>query len=106
MKKSLIVLAVFAALNATAMFNPSATQDAQFETLAKYIPAVSTAAGRRMVDPDNVDNCDLNGADYRSGWGRPQSEGEQPWFHSDMKNMSYLFINSLYNDIVTNGGLR
>ena len=102
---SVVTNAVFAR-NATAMFNPSATQDAQWETLAKYIPAVSTATGKRIVHPDNVDNCDLNGADYRSGWGRPQSEGVQPWFHSDMKNMSYLFINSLYNDIVTNGGLR
>ena len=41
---TIITNAVFAR-TASAMFDPSATQDAQFETLAKYIPAVSSASG-------------------------------------------------------------
>ena len=89
-----------------AMFNPSATLDARFDTLAKYIPAVSTATGKRHVDPDQLENNNLNGVDYRNGWGRPASEGMQPWLHSDIKDMAYLFINGLYVDMVTNGGLR
>ena len=102
---SIVTNAVFAR-NVPAMFNPSATQDAQFDTLAKYIPAVSSATGKRQVGSDQLENSDLNGADYRNGWGRPASEGMQPWFHSDIKDMAYLFINSLYGELVTNGGLR
>jgi hypothetical protein len=89
-----------------AMFNPSATLDAQFDTLAKYIPAVSTATGKRHVGSDQLENNNLNGADYRNGWGRPASEEMQPWLHSDIKDMAYLFINGLYGEMVVNGGLR
>jgi len=102
---SIVTNAVFAR-NVPAMFNPSATQDAQFDTLAKYIPAVSSATGKRQVGSDQLENSDLNGADYRNGWGRPASEGMQPWLHSDIKDMAYLFINSLYGELVTNGGLK
>ena len=48
---------------------------------------------------------DLTAGTMTVGW-YPTSEGVQPWLRSDMKDMAYLFINLLYNDIITNGGLR
>ena len=103
---SVVTNAVFAR-DVPAMFNPSATQDAQFETLAKYIPAVSTATGKTVVFGDDDFNLnDSSSVPRPNGWGRPASEGVQPWFHSDIKNMAYLFINGLYDDMVTNGGLK
>ena len=102
---SIVTNAVFAR-NATAMFNPSATQDAQWETLAKYIPAVSTAAGKIPTLIGSENRNDINAIRYRSSWGRPAVENEQPGLHSDMKDMAYFFINALYEEITTNGGMK
>ena len=103
---SIVTNAVFAR-NVPAMFNPSATQDAQFDTLAKYIPAVSSATGKTLVFGDDDFNLnDSSSVSRPNGWGRPASEGMQPWLHSDIKDMAYLFINSLYGELVTNGGLK
>ena len=102
---SIVTNAVFAR-DVPAMFTPSATQDAQFEALAKCIPAISTATGKNLVGSDQLENHNLNSSYYQDGWGRPASEGMQPWLHSDMKDMAYHFINMLYGDIVTKGGLR
>ena len=89
------------------MFTPSATQDAQFEALAKYIPAVSAATGKMVVFGDDDFNLnDSSSVPRPNGWGRPASEGMQPWLHSDIKDMAYHFINLLYGEIVTSGGLR
>ncbi|MBQ6327616.1 MAG: hypothetical protein IJI35_01260 [Kiritimatiellae bacterium] len=103
---SIVTNAVFAR-NAPAMFNPSATQDAQWETLAKYIPAVSSAVGK--VDALSANDRNLNDAGAVSrpnGWGRPASEGAHPWLHSDIKNMALWFVGCFYDEIVTIGGLR
>ncbi len=103
---SIVTNAVFAR-NAPAMFNPSATQDAQWETLAKYIPAVSSAVGK--VDALSAKDRNLNDAGAVSrpnGWGRSASEGAQPWLHSDIKNMALWFVGCFYDEIVTIGGLR
>ena len=103
---SIVTNAVFAR-TAPAMFNSSATQEAQWETLAKYIPAVSSAVGK--VDALGANDCNLNDAGAVSrpnGWGRPASEGVQPWLHSDIKNMALWFVGCLYDEIVTIGGLR
>jgi len=96
---SIITNAVFAR-NVSAMFNSSATQDAQFHTLAKYIPAVSTATGKRLVIPDQLENHDLNGAYYRNGWGRNHPQYETEWLHSDMRNMAYFYVFPLYNHLI------
>ncbi len=77
---TVVTNAVFAR-TVSAMFNPTATQDAQFETLAKYIPAVSTATGKRFVGSDQLENSNLNEAGFRNGWGRPASEGIHTWLH-------------------------
>ena len=102
---SIVTNAVFAR-NAPAMFNLSATQEAQWETLAKYIPAVSSAMGKTLVSVNQIDNHNLEGTGYRNGWGRPAVEDSLPWLHSDIKNMAYRFISRLYNDITTNGGFK
>ena len=93
---SVVTNAVFAR-NALAMFSPSATQEAQWETLAKYIPAVSSSAGRRTIAQDVIDNQTLNDIEYRSGWGRDHPQHGTSWLHSDVKNMAYRYVFPLYN---------
>ena len=103
---SIVTNAVFAR-NATAMFDPSATQDAQFETLAKYIPAVSSASGKTPSNANNNFNVnDTTVIPRPNGWGRLASEGVQSWRHSDIKDMSYFCVNLLYDNIAVKGGLR
>ena len=101
---SIVTNAVFAR-NVPAMFNPSATQDAQFETLAKYIPAVSTATGRRSVFNEsgneiNMDRDSEQGLVRPNGWGRDHPQYGSSWLHSDMKNMAYYYAFPLYHHLI------
>ena len=93
---SIVTNAVFAR-NAPAMFNPSATQDAQWETLAKYIPAVSSAAGKSPIVQEVIDNQNLNAVECRCGWGRDHPQHGTSWLHSDIKNMAYRYVFPLYD---------
>ena len=47
-------------------------------------------------------NVDLNSdPSYRAqGWGRNSISYGQRWLHSDMKDMSYLYVFPLYNELV------
>ena len=96
---SVVTNAVFAR-DVPAMFTPSATQDAQFEALAKYIPAVSAAAGK--VAALNRNNFDLNDDSVitrPNEWGRNHSQYGMSWLHSDMKDMSYWYVFQLYKHL-------
>ena len=84
---------------------PSATQVEQWEILAKYVPAVSSAAGKVSVfkDPDKCSNLDEG--QYKNGWGREPTEGDTiPWLHSDIKDMAYRYVYSLFDEIVFKEG--
>ena len=95
---SIVTNAVFAR-TASAMFDPSATQDARFETLAKYVPAVSTAAGKVAVFEQDDRAYNLNSQMFRNGWGRNHPRYGLDWLHSDMKDMAYHYVFPLYNII-------
>ena len=85
------------------MFDSSATQDEVMYALAKCVPAISSPVGGTSIYCDMVDeNHDLNQDYYRSGVGSPAS----PWKHSDMKDVAYFYVNPLYKELVTKGGLK
>ena len=100
---SIVTNAVFAR-NATAMFNPSATQDVQWETLAKYVPAVSGAVGKRSIFAVYGRDIDMDldseqGVERHNGWGRNNPQYGASWLHSDMKNMAYWYVFPLYRHL-------
>ena len=92
----LIVTNAVFARNVPAMFNPSATQDAQFETIAKYTPSVSSATGKIPVFKQDDITYDMNASGCRSGWGRNHPQYGTDWLHSDMKDMAYRYVFPLY----------
>lgn len=100
---SIVTNAVFAR-NASAMFNPSATQEAQWETLAKYVPAVSSAVGVCSVFFISGRDVNLNsdseqGISRHNGWGRNHPRYGSSWLHSDVKNMAYWYVFPLYKHL-------
>ena len=89
------------------MFSREASQEEVFMSLAKYVPAVSSAVGGRSILESAVENHDLNeGTVYRDGWGRDSDDGEIPWKHSDMKDMAYRHVYKLYLQLVMKGALQ
>lgn len=107
---TVVTNAVFAR-TASAMFDPTATQDAQFETLAKYIPAVSGAAGKRSIfaayDRDINMNFDSEqGVVRANGWGRNHPQYESSWLHSDMKDMAYFYVFKFFEKAKVTGGIE
>ena len=101
---SVVTNAVFAR-DVPAMFTPSATQDAQFEALAKYIPAISTATGRRSVFAVSGSDINMNlyseqGIVRPNGWGRNHPQYGVSWLHSDMKDMAYWYVFPLYKHLI------
>jgi hypothetical protein len=89
-----------------AMLNPSATQMEQWETLAKYVPAVSSAAGKVVSGVEIMNNFNLNDSTYRDDWGRNHNKYNKSWLHSDMKDMSYRYVNLLFDDFVSRGEMK
>lgn len=97
---SIVTNAVFAR-NASAMFNPSAAQEAQWETLAKYIPAVSSAMGKTVAfDANNLNLSDEASVARPNGWGRNHPRYGSSWLHSDVKNMAYWYVFPLYKHLI------
>ena len=90
----------------TQMDNRNATQDNIWFALAEYVPAVSSPVGGNSTAPAQVENHDLNGNPYRSGWGRNDDIYLENWFHSDMKDMAYFYVYPLYDELKTKGSLK
>ncbi len=90
----------------TQMDNRNATQDNIWFALAEYVPAVSSPVGGNSTAPAQVENHDLNGSPYRSGWGRNDGVYLENWFHSDMKDMAYFYVYPLYDELKTKGSLK
>ena len=90
----------------TQMDNRNATQDNIWFALAEYVPAVSSPVGGNSTAPAQVENHDLNGSPYRSGWGRNDDVYLENWFHSDVKDMAYFYVYPLYDELKTKGSLK
>lgn len=90
---------VFDARGAGELVNPNATEDAVFLALAKHVPALSSPMGGNVVLGEGYD-YDLNGNNYRNGWGRDHPVFGPVWLHSDMKDMAYFYVHRLYDELV------
>lgn len=90
----------------TPMNNRNASWDDIWLSLAKYVPAVSSPVGSTPTfdNPDRFN--DLNSSTYRDGWGRSHNVYGKSWLHSDMKDMAYIYVYPLYNDLVHKGDLK
>ncbi len=91
----------------TQLNNRNATQDDIWLSLAKHVPAVSSPVGKMTIfDGTDFDLNDGNVIGLPNGWGRSGNVYGQSWLHSDMKDMAYFYVFSLYTEFVTKGMLR
>ncbi len=76
-----------------------------YKLMADAIPALSFAAGRNPLQANVNNNVELGSFKtntYPDGWPRSNNS----WRHSDFKDVAYPFNFKLFDDIVTNGGLK
>ena len=76
--------------------------------LAKYVPAVSSHVGGRLVFSDVInESFNLGDGKYRAnGWCRPSSDDSSLWKHSDIKDAAYFYVYKLYEEIIQKGMLK
>lgn len=95
----------------TPLNNRNASQDAIWLALAKYVPAVSSPVGGMPVFAMQGRDVNMNlnaaqGVLRPNGWGRNDTVYGQNWLHSDMKDMAFYYVYSLYDDLTTKGNLK
>ena len=90
----------------TQLNNRNATQDDIWLSLAKHVPAVSSPVGGINLEATSLPSYNLNDAQYRHGWGRNSSVYNGQWLHSDMKDMAFLYVYPIFNDLATKGSLK
>lgn len=80
------------------------------QLLAEAIPATTVAMGGRggkTVDPEIIDetrNLDMQDT-FTNGW--PQERGiDKRWRHSDLRNVSYLYIYNIFGKLANPTGAR
>lgn len=90
------------------MLSPDATGDEVMYALAKYVPAVSSPVGGRLVFSDVInESFNLVDGKYRAnGWCRPSSDDSSLWKHSDIKDAAYFYVYKLYDEIIQKGMLK
>jgi hypothetical protein len=86
------------------MFKPTNTASEMYNAIAYNVPAVSHASGRVSVFQEGS-SSDLNSEDYRDGgWGRVDAAYGNQWLHSDIKDMAYRYVYSLFDEIKSKEG--
>ena len=84
----------------------ASTPDVRAKVLAEAIPATSRATGRNELDVwGAARNIDL--MFKKSGWPLERITLKDPdgrWFHSDSKNVAYLYVYKFFDDMA--GGLK
>ena len=96
------------------MFDHDASLDDQWLAVAKYVPAVSSPVGGVAVMEHCItDNVNMNldssngGVPRPNEWGRCSSHKYgTDWQHSDMKDMAYLYVYKLYEQLIQKGNLK
>ena len=79
----------------------------QDRLLAEEIPARSLPAGanpivRALGDPANH-NFNMQTADFQNGWPSERDQDKKLWFHSDLREVSYLYIHKIFDKFVELG---
>jgi hypothetical protein len=95
----------------------ASAQMAYFPTVAKLlgeaIPALSTPVGSHAVPSldgeqgtNNFNlNVNLSAGGYKNGW--PASRGaDQNWRHADYLDVAYVYVYTLFDQIVATGALK
>ena len=73
--------------------------------LGDAIPATSFAAGANRIELlGNIGN--LNYSDCMAAPWPQTSNGDNMWYHSDMKDMAFFFVYPFYIDLATKGDLK
>jgi pimeloyl-ACP methyl ester carboxylesterase len=85
------------------------------EILARMIPALTPATGKtsiKMFNPPGGQskNIDMQ-ASFQTGWPREREDNPIPrlqraWYHSDLIDIAYIYINRLYSNLVEIGKLN
>ncbi len=78
------------------------------------IPALSFAAGGTKIDDklglliDDDHKVNMNNAFKRDGWPTAHLDKDKnpAWFHSDFKDVAYLYTSKLYKHMVDEGNLK
>ncbi len=95
----------------TQLNNRNATQDDIWLSLAKHVPAVSSPVGGMVVFQMSARNINMEvdgeqGVLRPNGWGRNHDVYQESWLHSDMKDMAFLYVYKLYEQLITRGNLQ
>ena len=75
-------------------------------------PSLSFAAGGTKISKPSVlkelNKVDMNDRFITNGWpdDHKDPEGNEAWFHSDFKDVSYLYTFGLFNDMVGRANLK
>jgi hypothetical protein len=83
----------------------------QTSILSFAIPALTYAAGANFVtsltSPGDQRNFDMQG-DFETGWPASRSTGSEAfyWYHSDCREVAYLYTHELFDELVTLGNLK
>jgi hypothetical protein len=83
------------------ILNPSEYEESKYyKLLAHSMPALSPAMGRPgevLVEGVAYDDMSKN----RDEWGRVHPKYSNRWLHSDVKDMAYFYVKSLYDEFVS-----
>jgi len=89
------------------MFSSNITVQVQNNIMARGVPALSYAAGLNAINIPGFYNYNMDETVHKpNGWGRSGGTYGTRWLHSDLKNMAYLYTFELFNELVSQGGLR
>ena len=83
----------------------------QSRLLAQMIPSLSLPAGANYIEAFHPDgqperNFNMDTADFKNGWGRSGSDYGQRWLHSDIRDMSYLYVYKVFDKFAVEGVLK
>jgi hypothetical protein len=85
----------------------AAVAEHRSELLSRAIPALSHATGSHPVTKAGMIDVDIN-TQCRNGIAWPEERGTKPdnrsWLHSDFKDVSYLYVFKLFDQIVEGKG--
>lgn len=80
--------------------------------LAYSIPALSDPAGSTMIisEGTEINQLDMNGLiegnRVPGKWPEAERRDTREWWHSDFKDMAYLYVYRVYDDMVQTANLR